>query len=94
MATRDCNQIARNHLLLLWAQAMCVSRITEVAEVRGFSIIPRCTRHFQGCGCASGTVRLYTTNHHKTSASRAFEQIRHALGAISWREDGDIEVLS
>jgi len=85
----------RDAVLRDWAIAICVAgrRAGELPAIRGYDVVPQCTRHFRGCGCARGTVRLSTTNHHRHSSSRAFNEIRRALGAVPWEEDGDREVL-
>lgn len=91
-------RVSRSAILRAWAEATLVARVhlSELSALRGSVVMPRCTRRDHGsrCGCARGTVRLFKTNHAATSFSRKFEGIRRVLGAVSWREDGDIEVLS
>jgi hypothetical protein len=89
--------VTEHPALRTWALAILDARVfpAELACVRGFIVIPRCTRghHGPGCGCARGSVRLYKTNHGKHSMSRKFDEIRRVLGAVPWQEDGDVEVL-
>ena len=90
------SRLSQSLLLRAWAQAIFVSRVhlSELSALRGSVVMPKCTRHERGCGCARGVVRRFQTNHAATSLSRSFEEIRRVLGAVPWHEDGDLEVVA
>lgn len=94
--TIDDGDRLRAVVLRDWAVAVCVAgvRAGELSPIRGYDVMPKCTVHYRGCGCARGSVRRYTTNHHRHSMSRAFDAIRRALGAVPWHEDGDLEIVT
>lgn len=77
--------------LIDWAYAIVEASVPVPSHIQGTSLMPKCTKHFDGCGCARGTVRYFHTNHHKTSMSTSFNKIRSALGAVAWHQGGDIE---
>lgn len=77
--------------LIDWACALVEAAVPMAPRIQGTSLMPMCTKHFEGCGCARGTVRRFHTNHHKTSTSTSFNKIRNVLGAVVWHQGGDIE---